>query len=321
MDEETVDLILGLQIEDLQSLVATRKGKAVEGSPATDEEVAIEIQINELQAQRRVMGDIFMARSISRAVQDDGTTIAILADEERRSVYDRQMATRLSGRPLEIPLDVPDCRVDEDILSKFDSLNICQSDTMSCYSESVVSFTGAEAGESSSWASSRRTGKSSIQHECIACFEVRETVQVRCQHRYCRVCVTRLITDATIDESLFPPRCCGQPMPLSLVRPFISVELAAKIQLKAIEYGTPYRTYCTSCGVFIKLADIEGHRGHCSRCDQDTCILCKGRYHDGDCPRDAALESVLRLAREAKWQQCFGCQALVERREGCNHIV
>lgn len=321
MDEETAQLILGMQLEDLRSLVVARKGKAVEGNPATDEEVAIEFQINEIENQKNVMGDLVMARSISRAVQDDGTTIAILADEERRSVHDHQMATRLSGRPLDAPLDIPDCRVDEDILSRFDSLNICQSDQMSCYSESVVSFTGAEAGESSSWASGRATGKLSTQQECIACTEIRETVQVKCQHRYCRVCVTKIITDATVDESLFPPRCCGQPMPLSLVRPYISAELATKIQLKAIEYGTPYRTYCTSCGVFINLDDIEGHRGHCLRCDQDTCILCKGRYHEGDCPRDAALEGVLRLAREAKWQQCFGCQAVVERREGCNHIT
>lgn len=321
MDEETVDLILGLQIEDLRSLVATSKGKAVEGSPAIDEILAIEIQINELQNQKLVMADIVMARSISRAVQDDGTTIAILADEERRSVQDHQMAIQLSGKPLSVPLDVPDCRVDEEILSRFDSLNICQGDIMSCYSESVVSLTGAEAGESSSWASSRGEGKSNIRHECIACSEVRETIQVECQHRYCRACITRLITDATVDESLFPPRCCGQTMLLSLVRPFISAELAAKIQQKAIEYGTPYRTYCSSCGVFIKLDDIEDHRGHCFRCDQDTCILCKGRYHDGDCPRDAALESVLRLAREAGWQQCFGCQTIVERREGCNHMM
>lgn len=189
MDVETVDLILGLQIEDLRSLVATRKGKAVEGSPATNEEVAIEIQVNELQNQKHVMEDIVMARSIGRAVQDDGTTIVILGDEERRSVRDHQMATQLSGRTLSVPLKIPDCRVDEEILSRFDSLNICRDDTVSCYSESVVSFTGAEAGESSSWASGRGTGKSNVQHECIACSEVRETVQVKCQHRYCRDCI------------------------------------------------------------------------------------------------------------------------------------
>lgn len=70
------------------------------------------------------------------------------------------MATQLSGRPLSVPLEVPDCRVDEEILSRFDSLNICQVDTMSGYSESVDSSTAVEAGESSSWASSRGTRKS-----------------------------------------------------------------------------------------------------------------------------------------------------------------
>lgn len=321
MDKDTADLILNLQLEDLRSIVATHKGKAVEGSAVPDEELVIELQINELNNQRMVMADNAMARSISRAVQNDGTAIAILDDEERRSVQDHQLAARLSGRPQPVSLEIPDCRVDEEILSRFDSLNICKVDAMPCYSKSMVSFTRAEPGESSSWASGSGTGKPNVQHECVACFEVRDTVQVPCQHQYCRVCLTQLITDSITDESLFPPQCCRQTMPLSEIRPIISAELAAQFQQKAIEYGTPYRTYCTSCGVFIKLDDIKGHRGHCSRCDQDTCILCKGRYHDGDCPRDAALEGVLRLAREAGWQRCVTCHTVVERREGCNHMM
>lgn len=150
---------------------------------------------------------------------------------------------------------------------------------------------------------------------------MRETIQGQCQHYYCRVCITRLFTDATVDETLFPPRCCGQTLHVSLVRSFISTELTAKIEQRAIEFGTPNRTYCTSCGAFINPDRIDGHWGHCLACNQRTCILCKGRYHEGDCPRDAGLEDVLRLARETGWQRCLECHAMIELRQGCNHIT
>lgn len=322
MDEETVNLILDLQIEDLQSLVSRRKGKGREGSAPTDEELAVELQQNELQNQQTVLADNRMARSVSRAVQDDGAAIVILGAEERRSTRDHEMALSLSGRPSHATFEIPNRRVDEDFLSKFSSLNTYpEDDATSCYSESVVSFAGPEAGESSSWAAAQKTGKSKTKHECVACSEVRPTVETPCQHHYCRICLSRLATDAIVDESLFPPRCCGQTMPISLIRPFIGDGLTTKIEQKAIEFGTLYRTYCVVCGLFINPDDVEGSRGLCLACGRNTCILCKKTFHDGDCPKDTALEDVLRLAQEIGWKRCFGCQALVERREGCNHMT
>ena len=321
MDEETVGLIISLQVEDLRSLVARRKGKSAVGSPCTDEELAVDLQTKELESRQTTLADFCMARSISRAVQDDGATIAILTAEERRSIQDHEMACRLSGQSPRTVRRIPDYRVDDVLLSKLGSLNVCQAeDVESCYGESVVSFGETEAGESSSWAAGRKTSRTRAQHECVACTELRETIQMPCQHQYCTRCVIRLISDATVDESLFPPRCCGQTIPLSLVRPYISGDLTVRIEQKAIEFNAPYRTYCTSCGSFIKLYDTEGNRGHCPACNQDTCVLCKRRFHNGDCPKDTALEDVLRIADEAGWQRCLGCHTMVERREGCNHM-
>ncbi|KAL9118182.1 MAG: hypothetical protein Q9187_005277 [Circinaria calcarea] len=273
MDEETIDLVLKLQIEDLQSLFSKRKGKATEGSAPSDGELAVELQREELQRFQTLLADNRMTRSIGRAVQDDGASIVILTAEERRSTQDREMACRLSGQPASATLNGPDCRADDDILSRFGTLNICQDDdTVSCYSESAVSFTGVETGESSSWAAARRSTKRREQHECVACSEMRETIQGQCRHYYCRICITRLFTDATVDETLFPPRCCGQTLPVSLVRSFISTELTAEIERKAIEFGTPNRTYCTTCGAFINPDRIEGHWGDCLACNQHAVV-------------------------------------------------
>ncbi|KAI9872226.1 MAG: hypothetical protein M1830_001896 [Pleopsidium flavum] len=99
MDEETTNLILSLQMDDLAALLSKRKGRAAEGSaPGTDEELAIELQRTELEDQQVLLADIRMVWSVSRAVQDDGATVAILAAEERSSSQDRDMACRLSDQ-------------------------------------------------------------------------------------------------------------------------------------------------------------------------------------------------------------------------------
>lgn len=331
MDEETIDVILALQMEDLELLISRQKGKTIEGGPLSDDQIAMELQKAELQKQKTVLADLRMACSISRAVQDDGATVAILTAEECRSAKDREIACRISGRPHNHVSNIPDCSVDEDIISRFGSLNIRRvddeedDDGLSCYGESVVSFNDEETGESSSWAAGRKMrlskGKDKVKNECVGCSEIRETMQAPCQHHYCKVCVVRLVSDAITDESLFPPRCCGQEMATSLVRQYITAELTMKFEQTAIEFGTPYRTYCCSCRIFINPHVIQGHRAHCNNCNVDTCMLCKGQFHSGDCPKDPALEAVLRLAQETGWQRCMSCQTMIERHEGCNHIT
>ncbi|KAL9103212.1 MAG: hypothetical protein Q9163_001739, partial [Psora crenata] len=315
MDEETAELILALQMEDLELLASCRKGKAIEGSALTDEHIAVELQKTEVQKGKRTLADLRMARSIGRAVQDDGATVTILTAEERRSAQDRETAYRMSGESHPRVSSLPDCRVSEDILSRFSSLNIRHADhdddleDLFWDADSVFTLDGEEAGESSSQAAARRMGRDKgmngkAKNECVACSEIRETVQVPCQHHYCTTCVVRLVSDSTVDESLFPPRCCGQEMPLSVIRPYITPELTAKFEQTTIEFGTPNRTYCYSCGIFMDPeSSILGHHAHCTTCSLVTCILCKDRYHNGDCPDDQALEAVLRLAQETGWQR------------------
>lgn len=125
----------------------------------------MELQKAELQKLEKIRADLRMARSISRAVQDDGATVAILTAEERRSAQDRETACRMSGQPYHHVSSLPDCRVDEDILSRFGSLNLRQADDeddvdgLSCYGESVVSLNEQEIGESPSWVAGRNTSK------------------------------------------------------------------------------------------------------------------------------------------------------------------
>ncbi|KAI1325696.1 hypothetical protein F5Y16DRAFT_257327 [Xylariaceae sp. FL0255] len=71
--------------------------------------------------------------------------------------------------------------------------------------------------ESSAWGASLQGRKSQERRVCEACQDQKhfaELFRAPCNHEYCRQCLERLFKDAIVDESLFPPRCCRQTMPL-----------------------------------------------------------------------------------------------------------
>ncbi|RFU35298.1 hypothetical protein B7463_g1043, partial [Scytalidium lignicola] len=40
-----------------------------------------------------------------------------------------------------------------------------------------------------------------------------------------------------------------------------------------------------------------------------------------DCPKDEETNKLLETAKEAGWQRCYNCRAMVELKEGCNHMT
>ena len=97
---------------------------------------------------------------------------------------------------------------------------------------------------------------------------------------------------------------------------------------------TKNRIYCPSkgCGEWIKPANIyidtsggaNGGRkfGKCSRCRMKVCVTCNGKWHTSrECPKDEATSRFAEIAKKEGWQRCFNCSAMVELREGCNHMT
>ena len=308
MDEDNIDLILALQLQDIEDAECSRKGKAREAEPLSDEELAIQLQREEYQQTVDQRTNRRMAESMRRAVEDHGASIVVLGEDENRAASDREMACRLGGHVPETGPNLYSILADDDAISRFSALNIGDDDA----NDAAIPFAQAQAGESSLWASTRR--RPVLQHECISCMQVREVVLAPCQHHYCRDCIVQLFNLVITDETLFPPRCCRQQIPVSSVRHFLGTELAARFQRKAIEYGTTDRTYChdPSCASFIEPGRIQGSTGRCPRCQRSTCTLCKKRIHAGDCLRDDGLEEALALAEQERWRRCGNCQNMVE---------
>ncbi|KAI9883565.1 MAG: hypothetical protein M1823_004663 [Watsoniomyces obsoletus] len=163
-------------------------------------------------------------------------------------------------------------------------------------------------------------------HKCVICLE--ETIPSRtykapCSHHYCYACVIQYFTKAVKNESVFPPKCCQQRIPLSDVFGLLGPKMTQQVEEKIVEMETVDKTYCVrrSCLAFIPPSGIRGYAATCSKCGNQTCVLCKSRVHEGDCTGNAELEALFELANTAGWRRCHSCHTMVDLALGCNHIT
>ncbi len=132
-----------------------------------------------------------------------------------------------------------------------------------------------------------------------------------------------------------PPKCCtADHIPLKHVEKLFSDPFKIKWNKKFQEYTTKNRVYCPArgCGEWIKPANIHvdtsggggGGRkyGKCGRCKTKVCCACNGKWHiDRECPKDEETKRFVEVAKAEGWQRCFNCSAMVELKEGCNHMT
>jgi len=172
---------------------------------------------------------------------------------------------------------------------------------------------------------------SSTGHNCVICQDpiFEPEVVAPCGHFYDIGCITDLFQSATRDESLYPPRCCRQVIPLPRVQSHLTQALLTKFQLKTQEFGTLKRVYCASpaCSQFLGPL-YEGFFSKvftCTSpaCTTTTCGKCRGRYEGRthDCTPDAETEGILTLSRASGWSRCPGCAQMIELNMGCFHMT
>ncbi|KAL8880876.1 MAG: hypothetical protein Q9198_001802 [Flavoplaca austrocitrina] len=301
VDDASAALILQLQREDAEELQRSSKGKNRE-DVISDHDLAIELFQQDIHEMNTFLTDRCMSRSLARAVVADS---AFLTDEVAREdtlANDRMMAQRIQRG------DAAKCSEGASGNPGIDDLTIARLTALfvSSPTDEDNSANGHEDSttcESSQWAEARASGSTTIRYECIACGEHRrafETFRTSCGHDYCQSCLSKLFELSTTDETLFPPRCCRQTISLNLAKLYLSSELVQRFQQKTVEYQSSDRTYCSrpTCSAFITFTGISDERATCTTCFQQTCIICKGNSHDGDCPQDTATQQMLALAAE-----------------------
>ncbi|KAM5343527.1 hypothetical protein ACJ41O_012064 [Fusarium nematophilum] len=135
-------------------------------------------------------------------------------------------------------------------------------------------------------------------------------------------CLVTLFEASLRDEYLFPPRCCGQPIPAEASSSVLTPLLIDRFNKKKVEYETVDKTYChePTCSAFVPPLSIKDKIALCGACNKETCVGCKGPSHKGECPKDAASQALLQLAKKNGWQQCKSCNRIVELDTGCFHM-
>ncbi len=349
-EQDSLDLILELQFQDLQEIFANAKGKGVAGK-LCDGHLALQAFEEELKTQRVISSDRRLARSIDQAVHTGGEAIAQATIAESVASSDRNLACRLAGvrapvkpapikpapikpspikpspiksAPLkQVPLKQAPSADDINALVK--SRSKAPNDNTDHQPTSEPQSDEAAASSSKAVLISKANAHP-VNNDCVVCLDTFlsfEIAEAPCGHRYCGGCLEELFANATIKESHFPPTCCQQNIPLNMVREFLDYNVATRFEEKSLEFGSINRTYCSAptCSKFIPPSHFVGDVAQCPACDQSTCTICKSTAHEGDCPQDTELQNLLAAAAEYQWQRCYECSRLVELNHGCHHIT
>ena len=149
-----------------------------------------------------------------------------------------------------------------------------------------------------------------------------------CEHYYCKSCLVTLVDAFTRDESLFPLRCCQEPIPVAEILPILPLALCFLFEQKIAEFSVLARDrlYCSNPDCSTFLGSSEGQLSlsaiGCPYCLVDTCPQCKESAHPGEgCGVSTSNDALHALALSQEWQTCPGCNAVVELNLGCYHMT
>ncbi|EOA82559.1 hypothetical protein ACJQWK_04919 [Exserohilum turcicum] len=171
--------------------------------------------------------------------------------------------------------------------------------------------------------------------DCLVCMNddipIHKTAKLACGHRMCYSCLKRQFTLSVKDPQHMPPRCCtSEHIPLKYADRLFDDKFKVLWNRKFQEYTTANRLYCPTkgCGQWIKPSKIKmdptyGRKyARCSTCNTKVCVLCNSKFHTKrECPKDEETNRVVEMAKEQGWQRCYSCKAVVELKEGCNHMT
>jgi hypothetical protein len=198
-----------LFLSDAEHIASRQKGKSRMGE-WTDAEYSLLLWEQELLTAEQNSEDRRMALSMSNAVASDQSAITALRVSERTAESDRAMALSLGGEAI---LPAPMDHNERDMLigkiakdGVFDTVSEVMSSLMGGL-DLASEDAGSERGEIST--SSRSTP---MFPQCVSYLErvaAPRTFTSPCGHIYCNPCTKQLFVNATKDEDLYPPRCCG----------------------------------------------------------------------------------------------------------------
>ncbi|KAI4218414.1 MAG: hypothetical protein L6R36_008965 [Xanthoria steineri] len=230
IDDASAALILQLQREDAEALLQSSKGKNREDE-VSDIDLAIGFLQQDLQATTTFLMDRCMSRSLARAVVTDSACLTDEIAREDSLANDRLVAERIQrGGEVECARGtLGDPGLDDLCIARLTAL-----------------YVSSPSGECISAVDDDEKDPATTCGQHHRAFE---TFRTSCGHDYCQACLSELFNLSTMDETLFPPRCCRQPISLTAARLYLSSDLVRRFQQKAIEFHCTCKAqFCYVCG-------------------------------------------------------------------------
>lgn len=322
------DFALSLQLSLLEEGPATVTRPQTPGSLIVREdwELARELFEQELKAYQQIEADRRLAASIRRAVVQDAPMIDLEAEETRQFQNDLALARRLENSTVDIPetLGLPVRRqpiIPVGVPADPEPHASPKRPKLGHFTSSLGTAMGTSSGVGHKAALDNRV----FCDVCTDRKEDYEIVSLSCEHHYCRPCLYNTFKVAIDNpKSSFPPRCCEKIISTTLAAEVLSdAELERYLHESVLHDagGIERLCYRTGCNQVLFPGWIKDDVGLCLKCNQRTCMICRGAAHAGDCPRDEDTINLLKLAGERRWQSCPQCGAIVDLSQGCFHMT
>ena len=157
---------------------------------------------------------------------------------------------------------------------------------------------------------------------CGTACEISKLVALQCLDYWCDACLERRYRLALKDETMYPPRCCLSAVLLKDVKKHLPKALVRELQARQLELNTKDKTYChkPTCSEFIAPHSIHNNEAICQKCNARTCKKCRAKWHFGPCSAGDAA-AFMQVASSNDWKRCPTCRRMVEKADGCNHMM
>ncbi|XP_041015196.1 probable E3 ubiquitin-protein ligase RNF217 [Juglans microcarpa x Juglans regia] len=186
-------------------------------------------------------------------------------------------------------------------------------------------------------------GESSQYCICEICDEKRRSDEMfrneSCVHSFCSDCIGKHVA-TKIQEGITVVYCpgldCKAVLEHDACGPLLPKDVLERWEVAQCEALIPasQKFYCPFCSAMLVNDGDEGEvirQSECPFCHRLFCAHCNVPWHPGvDCEEFQRLDEnergrndllVRELARDRKWMKCPNCNYIVERTEGCLHII